>query len=234
MKIFGLEGLPGSGKTTLLSLFPETMTEPEISVTMGGEERFPPLFSSENGKETVTAETVWNNQQFFLAQEEKRYARLKERKIPLVILDRTYLSQITFVSALCRTLALPDKIVPSVIDEIVVAIAEDRLYPVDLLITIDIPPALAYERVKARDGYFWGESIGRVLGDKKELFLQEREFAYRTILQSPDFHVLHLPYELSPHQMVEKIESYRHSEDHEPHETLDPLFSQLRRGKERD
>ena len=210
MTIYGIEGLPGSGKTTLLKQLPRMQIIPEISKEVGGEENFPQIISDAKVKYGISLKSLRINQRFFIDKEVQRFERVFLKKCDLVIFDRTYISQITFEFALVKCLHLPKNILESTINTLAQEVMYKRLYFPDLVIHLQIPLKIAYEKVIKRDGKFFSDNLVEILSRRQQQqFFFHRTNAYDEILNNRNLNVLKVPYELNLNQKKKLLKNIK-------------------------
>jgi hypothetical protein len=202
LRLCGLEGLPGSGKTTTCRHIPVEYVAWQASACVPPE-LYPPLLPDPCRKQRVSPDSIRDGIRFFISKEVSRTSEIRQRHVPLVVLDRTWHSQIVHNYALSCALGLSFALLEELYFELSALVDAGRLYFPDWLVTFRIPQQTSYRKVVRRDGRFFGRNMEEMLSVyERNLFLRARAIGYSALLGVRGISVVTLSYQAHPMEKV--------------------------------
>lgn len=197
-KLCGLEGMPGTGKSQICGRLPGSMVSPHAGSDVTPSQ-YPRLERDGPGGYGLLGESLARRNDFFFQREIRRTADLRKRGELLLVLDRTWISQIVVNHAFVAAFGLGLGEVRAVIDRIEAAVCDRVLYYPDWLVLFRIPGEVSYRKVVHRDGTYFDDNMIDVASlDQRREFLRARGRAYRMIAQSAGLPIRELHYQAHP------------------------------------
>jgi hypothetical protein len=160
---------------------------------------YPPLRPDHTGAQRVSLESVRAAMQFFTLKDLDRTRELRDRDVHLIVLDRTWLSQIVHNHALMCALKLPIDLLDELFRELATLVYSGLLYFPDWLVMFRIPEDTSYRKVIRRDGKFFGRNMENMLtASERAIFLRARARAYRALTNVQGLTTVTLSYQAHP------------------------------------
>ena len=205
IRFCGLEGLPGTGKTSTCRQVPPEHVAWQASSDVSPES-IPPLLPDPSGRYRVSLDSIRAAITFFTAKDVSRTQETRSRGVPLIVLDRTWHSQIVHNFAVIRALDLPLAPLNELFHKLSTLVESGDLYFPDWLVMFRIPEKVSYRKVIRRDGRFFGSNMEAMLTvAERERFLRARAEGYRVLHSSRGIRIVTLSYQAHPSEKVAAV-----------------------------